>query len=175
MQKWMKISAILFVTFLLVACVGESTSPAPCENTLVPIEVEFSWEPNEGTSEDEYLFKAIVTHEGINVDDADVQFEIWEHRNGDYHFMEETNHEGDGVYTLKWDFPKDGVYYAYYHVTACGMHRMEKEMVVVGDVNVEEITAEPDNVTGKMEHGHGDSHSEDEHTSHDEHEEETNE
>lgn len=168
MRKIKYFSIFFILALTLSACGGQANSdsdnsPKPCENTIVPIEVDFSWDPVEGTSEDEYLFTAHVTHEGIDIDDADVQFEIWEHRNGDYHFMEDTNHEGDGIYTLKWNFPKDGVYYAYYHVTACGMHRMEKDMVVVGDVDVEEITAQPDDIRSKMDHGHHeDEHNHDE-------------
>lgn len=160
---------IVFVIMMLLTACGkganEDKQAAPCENTLVPIEVAFHWEPEGGSSEDEYLFTAHVTHDGADVTDADVQFEIWEHRNSGYHFMEETKNEGDGIYTLNWKFPHDGVYYAYYHVTACGMHRMEKKMVVVGDVDVEKITAEPDNVRGIMEDGGHDS----EHEEHDDH------
>lgn len=163
MSKWKFLLTFMASILFLAACGGQantsegetSNAPAPCENTLVPVKVDFSWEPQEGSSADQYTFKAIVTHDGIAVSDAqEVKFEIWEHSNPDYHFMEETKNEGDGVYTLEWNFPKDGVYYAYYHVTACDMHVMEKQMVVVGDVDVEAITAEPDTVKGQMEHGH---------------------
>ncbi|WP_209121947.1 FixH family protein [Alkalihalobacillus sp. BA299] len=169
MKKKLSIISSVLLLGLMTACgqtEGEGQSEVttgPCENTLVPIEVDFSFEPEHPESGQSIQFTAHVTHEGFAVEDAeDVKIEIWEHANPDYHHKVETENEGNGVYTLEWPFQEEGVYYAYYHVTACSMHRMEKEMIVVGDVDVEAITAQPDTVTTKMEgfheHEDGDDH-----------------
>ncbi len=159
-------SIMLAIMIFLTAC-GEEEA-VPCGNTLVPIEVSFSWDSVELDSGAEVEFEAIVTHDEIPVDNAqEVIFEIWEHGNEDYHFMEETVVEGDGRYTLDWTFDRDGVYYVYYHVTACSMHRMEKVQIVIGDVDVDAILAEPDigsKWSNSHEHGHGEG--DDEHEEH---------
>lgn len=187
-MKFFKLITLAMVSsFFIVGCgtqnhVEENPSAVACANTLIPIEVDFSWEPTEINSGDNITFTALVTHDDITVSEAnEVKFEIWEHSNPEYHFMEVAKNAGDGYYSLDWTFHTDGVYYVYYHVTACDMHRMEKDMVVVGDVDVDTIIAEPDTVSGKMEHGHhkdGEEHhdhdeSEEEH-SHEHHEKENN-
>ena len=146
----------------LLGCGQAGTEPTPaagqaCSNTLVPIEVDFTWEPSALEAGDEALLSAHVTHDGLAVDQAnEVKFEIWEHANPDYHHMIEAENAGDGFYTLPWSFDTDGVYYVYYHVTACDMHRMEKELVIIGDVDVDAVTSEPDTVVPEMNHGdHG--------------------
>ncbi|WP_216828416.1 FixH family protein [Alkalihalobacterium elongatum] len=173
MKKLSIIGSVVLLGLMTACGQAEDNGQASgaCENPLVPIEVDFSWEPEAPESGENLLFTAHVTHDGFNVEEADdVQFEIWEHANPDYHHMLETENQGDGLYTLDWMFQEDGVYYAYYHVTACAMHRMEKQMVVVGDVDVEATTAEPDTVTTKMDgHGeHGDHEEDDE--EHEDHE-----
>ncbi|MDE5412494.1 FixH family protein [Alkalihalobacterium chitinilyticum] len=179
MKKKLSIIGSVLLLGLMTACgqTGDdgqaNVASGPCENPLVPIEVDFTWDPETIVSDESIQFTAHVTHDGFNVEQADdVQFEIWEHANPDYHHMLETENQGDGLYTLDWTFPEEGVYYAYYHVTACAMHRMEKQMVVVGDVDVEAITAQPDTVTTKMEgHGeHGGHDEQDEHQDHEDHE-----
>lgn len=158
-MKKLKLVLVSLCTFMIVGCGAnvetEQAGPVACENPLIPVEVDFSWDPEQLQSGEAATFKAVVTQDNLSVENAnEVKFEIWEHNNPDYHYMEDTQNEGNGSYTLDWTFPEDGVYYAYYHVTACDMHRMEKVMIVVGDVNVDEITAEPDTVKGEMSSGH---------------------
>lgn len=164
-----KIAMIWSMTIILVVATACGTTneveeaTGACENPLVPVEVDLTWEPSELNASEEIQFKAEVTHDGYPVLEAqEVNFEIWEHNNPDYHHMLETSHEGNGVYSLDWTFETEGIYYIYYHVTACDMHRMEKSMLVVGEVNTEELLAEPDTVQSKMD-GHGD------HSEHSEH------
>lgn len=158
----------VIMLLLLTACGTEQV--APCEDPTALIEVDFSWTPENPQESEKVILKAHVTQNGLDVSNAedmqDIQFEIWEHNNPDYHHMVEAKHEGDGVYTLDWTFDKEGVYYAYYHVTACYMHRMEKEMLVVGSPDVEAITAEEDTVQSHMSDGY-----EGMEENHDEHEE----
>ncbi|OLO40577.1 hypothetical protein BTR23_06210 [Alkalihalophilus pseudofirmus] len=171
-KKLSVISTVLLLGFL-TAC-GQSGdegqtegTTGACENPLVPIEVDFTWTPDTLESGQSHLFSAHVTHDGFDVEEAeDVKFEIWEHANPDYHHMLETENQGEGLYTLDWTFQEDGVYYAYYHVTACSMHRMEKEMLVVGDVDVDAITAEPDTISTKMG-GHNSHEDHEDHEDHD--------
>src|SRR5690606_34036266 len=81
------------------------------EGMIEPIEVNFLWEPEHPQVGETVTYRAEVTHGGNKVSAQEVKFEIWEHSNADYHYMEETKSEGDGVYTLDWSFDKDGVYY----------------------------------------------------------------
>ncbi len=147
-----KLLLLLFVLSLLFlsACSNERETSA-CTNTLVPIEVELDWNSNDSESTEDVIFQATVTHEGLPVESANkVEFEIWEHGNQDYHHLVEAKKVEPGVYQLSWSFEKEGVYYIYYHVTACDMHRMEKEMVVIGNVDVDNITSSPDDVNLNM-------------------------
>lgn len=173
-MKRINIFSVLVVIMLFVLTACGSKQVAPCEDPTVPIEVDFSWMPENPQVNEKVTLKAHVTHNGADVSQAenvqDIQFEIWEHSNPDYHHMVEAKHEGNGVYTLDWTFDKEGVYYAYYHVTACDMHRMEKEMIVVGSPDVEAITAEEDTVTSNMSGGH-EGHGGDAEEQHHEHEE----
>ncbi|WP_026675434.1 FixH family protein [Alkalihalobacterium bogoriense] len=151
----------VFLSFLLLilalgACANEeSEQVSPCQNPVVPIEVDFSWNPEQSEPGVEVVFNVVVTHENVPIVDADeVNIEIWEHNNPDYHHMKNTEHVEDGLYTMPWTFEQEGVYYAYYHVTACDMHRMEKELIVVGTPDVDAILAEPDTVEGAMSGDH---------------------
>ncbi|MBU8908350.1 FixH family protein [Desertibacillus haloalkaliphilus] len=159
MKRFSSILFLLMSVFLAACSQPEEEAAVPCENTLAPLEVDFSWITEEADVVDEaepVSLQAIVSHDNIPIDDAyEVVFEIWEHANGEYHHIEDAKNQGDGLYALDWTFEDEGVYYVYYHVTACDQHRMEKSQLVVGDVDVDEITSVPDDVEllERMDHG----------------------
>ncbi|WP_368502864.1 FixH family protein (plasmid) [Alkalihalophilus sp. As8PL] len=140
---------------VLSACSTEEKT-SDCSNTLVPIEIDSGYDLSEPKPNEEVNFSTTITHEGLPVETANqVEFEIWEHGNKEYHHLIEAQKAEPGVYQLDWTFEEDGVYYIYYHITACNMHRMEKEMVIVGDVDVDAIISNPDTVNleiGNKEH-----------------------
>ncbi len=159
----MRIANYLFVLICSLSLVGCGNTPeeaTACQNPLVPVEVDLQLEDMKVGQV--MTISAFVSHDGIPVDNAnEVVFEIWEHGNEEYHFIEETINVGEGLYSLNWTFEKEGVYYVYYHVTACDMHRMEKHQIVIGDVNVEQIISEPDidrEVHGYMNNKHNHHH-----------------
>lgn len=164
---------LVLLSAILAACGNGGKQAVPCEDTTIPIEVDFSWMPENPEENENVMLRAHVTHNGLDVSNSEyVQFEIWEHSNPDYHHMVDAVNEGDGVYSYEWTFNKAGVYYAYYHVTACEMHRMEKEMIVVGSPDVEAITAEEDTVRSHMSsshEGHGEEAVDEEHEQDEEH------
>ncbi len=142
---------------------------AVCQDPLIPIEVDFQITPENIEPASEVLFEAVVTHDNLPIENAQqVDFEIWEHNNSDYHHNVEATEIGEGRYTIPWTFDSEGVYYAYYHVTACEMHRMEKEMLIVGQPDVDSILEHPDQVQGIMNHEH-DEHEEHHEEQEDEH------
>lgn len=147
-------SVLLVLSIVLSACGNGEEEVATCENTLAPIEVELSWSPNNISPGENVTFQLNLSHDNLPIaDPQDVALEIWEHGNEDYHYLEEVSETDEaGVYTLDWEFPEEGVYYAYYHVTACEMHRMEKEQVIVGDPDVEQIEQEEDTVESMWGH-----------------------
>lgn len=159
MKRVIMVAVLLIIFSSVVTACGSGTKQAvPCEDSTVPIEVKFTWTPENPSENEEVVFSAHVTHNGVNIDSdehmQDIHFEIWEHNNADYHHYVPAEHEGDGVYTLDWSFETEGVYYAYYHVTACHKHRMEKEQIIVGSPDVEAITKEEDAVKLHMDHDH---------------------
>jgi len=149
------ITTLIIVAMTLTGCGNGDETATECQNPLIPIEVDLQLDK----AKNEIQVSALVTHEDVPIEHAnEVAFEIWEHGNEDYHFLEKATHEGEGLYSLNWQFENDGVYYVYYHVTACDMHRMEKEQVVIGEVNVDEIIATPDIERKSLMHGEEEHH-----------------
>ncbi|TES56385.1 hypothetical protein E2L07_05375 [Halalkalibacterium halodurans] len=149
MKKYFIFLSLALLMILSACSTEEKTSD--CSNTLVPIEIDSGYNLSEPESNEKVTFSTTITHEGLPVENANqVEFEIWEHGNQEYHHLLKAEKVEPGVYQLDWTFEEEGVYYIYYHVTACDMHRMEKEMVVVGDVDVDEITSKPDTVNLEM-------------------------
>lgn len=147
-------SVFLVFSLILSACGGSGEEVATCENTLAPVMVDLSWSPANISPENTVTFQVNISHDNLPIaDPQEVELEIWEHANENYHFLEEMEAtDKPGVYTLEWEFPDEGVYYAYYHVTACDMHRMEKEQVIVGNPDVEQIEREEDTVESLWGH-----------------------
>ncbi|MCT8140441.1 FixH family protein [Anaerobacillus sp. CMMVII] len=133
----------IFLLFFLIAC-GHNDHQSEM-NFLDPIEVELipltELEVNK-----EIVTQVIVTQNEKTVSDAEeVVFEIWQHGHPETYRSLDGVAKGDGIYEVSWSATEEGVYYVFYHVTANGMHRMEKHQLVIGDdVDVEKILASPD-------------------------------
>lgn len=139
-NKWVIFSLLII---LMSACSGTIEEEKE-QNYLDPIEVELVMSTDLQVNE-ELITEAIVTQGGESVSDAsEVIFEIWQHGNPSTYSSNEGINLGNGAYQVSWNATSEGVYYIYYHVTARGMHRMEKIQFVIGDVDVNEILATPD-------------------------------
>ncbi|MFN7251763.1 MAG: FixH family protein [Anaerobacillus sp.] len=149
MKKTVLISIILVL--LLGACGHEDHKNTEEVNFLDPIEVELT--STDLVVNEEIHTQALITQNNDQVSDAsEVIFEIWQHGKPDTYRSVEAVNAGDGIYEVTWVANEEGVYYIFYHVTARGMHRMEKHQFVIGDVDVEKILATPDERPKKHMH-----------------------
>lgn len=137
---------LLFLVALLTACSNETEEI----NFLDLVEVELIL-PTAIAANEEISAQIKVTQNEKTVDQVnEAVFEIWQHGKSDTYVKEEAEAKGNGIYEVTWIAPEDGVYYIYYHVTANGMHRMEKNQLVIGDVDVEKILTIPDEHPNKF-------------------------
>jgi hypothetical protein len=142
----------ILLIFLLGACGHEGHKNTEEVNFLDPIEVELTSKTELAVNEEIHT-QALITQNNVEVSDAnEVIFEIWQHGKPDTYRSVEAVNAGDGIYEVTWVAHEEGVYYVFYHVTARGMHRMEKHQFVVGDVDVEKILATPDERPKKHMH-----------------------
>ncbi|MGO4888478.1 FixH family protein [Anaerobacillus sp. MEB173] len=131
-------SIILFIIFLFISGCSSNENSTP--NTLAPLDVEFEMVPEQVQPGDVAQIKVFLSQDDKPVTDArEVLFEVWKHNGGEEHEMIEAENNGDGSYSIEWQFEEEWVYYVYYHVTAADAHRMQKFIIGVGDVNVDEI------------------------------------
>lgn len=147
-MKRMFLGTLVFI-FLLAACNNAKEEEI---NLLDPIEVQLAMKTEIKVAE-ELVTEAVVTQNGEPVSDAsEVVFEIWQHGEPDTYQFEEAVNIGNGAYEVTWIARGEGVYYIFYHVTARGMHRMEKHDFIIGDVDVDEILSTPDDRPQKHMH-----------------------
>jgi len=149
--------------FILVSTILCLLFVSGCETTINPpdknnspelVEVEIIV-PDKVTLNQELIFKAKVTQGKQVVADADgVKFEIWKANSNEESEMLNSNNDGNGIYSVKKTFKKDGVYFVQTHVTARGMHVMPKKLLIVGNVSKEELNALKDHNKTSQGNGH---------------------
>lgn len=140
-----RVFAALIIILMLAAC-GSDIEEI---NYLDPIEVELTTN-DELTVNEEITTQAIISQSGHPVSEVnEVIFEIWQHGNPETYRSVEGTAIGKGIYEVTWLASEEGVYYIYYHITAQGMHRMQKYQFVIGDVDVEGILETPDELPSK--------------------------
>lgn len=135
-----KASATLIIVLLLAACSSQTEEI----NYLDPIEVELITN-DELEVNTEITTQAIISQSGSPVSNiSEVIFEIWQHGNKETYSSVDGTEVGEGVYEVTWLAEEEGIYYIYYHITAAGMHRMEKIHYIIGDADEKKILATPD-------------------------------
>ncbi len=95
--------------------------------------------PAEVAANEEIALEAKVTQGDKALDDATVEFEVWESGLRDEGKMIEGELSADGVYTADYTFEKDGVYYMYAHTTAGAYHVMPKHELIVGNPDMSKV------------------------------------
>lgn len=151
MKKWLL--ALVAVPALLVGC-GEKKEPAALpEPEVAPIpEVEILT-PKEVAINETIDLAAQVIQGGKKVDDAVVQFEVWESGKRDQGQMIDGKLEKDGVYKATTKFDHDGVYYMYAHTTANGVHSMPKQQITAGSPDMTKVLPEDEKAhNNSMDH-----------------------
>ncbi|MFJ6264040.1 FixH family protein [Lysinibacillus xylanilyticus] len=151
MKKWLL--ALVAVPALLVGCGEKKESadlPEP-EVAQIP-EVEILT-PKEVAINKTIDLAAQVEQGGKKVDDAVVQFEVWESGKRDQGQMIDGKLEKDGVYKATTTFDHDGVYYMYAHTTANGVHNMPKQQITAGSPDMTKVLPEDEKANNNsMDH-----------------------
>ncbi|MFJ7733497.1 FixH family protein [Lysinibacillus sp. NPDC097231] len=140
MKKWLL--ALIAVPALLVGC-GEKKEPVTLKEPEMPqmLEVEILT-PKEVAINKTIELAAHVDQGGKNIDDAVVEFEVWESGKRDEGQMINGKLEKDGVYKATTTFDHDGVYYMYAHTTANGIHNMPKQQITAGTPDMTQVLPE---------------------------------
>lgn len=151
MKKWLL--ALVAVTVLLVGCGEKKESAALPEPEVAPIpEVEILTSKEVAINETIDL-AAQVVQGGQKVDNAVVQFEVWESGKRDQSQMIDGELEKDGVYKATTTFDHDGVYYMYAHTTANGVHTMPKQQITAGSPDMTKVLPEDEKANNNsMDH-----------------------
>lgn len=141
MKKW--IVAFVAVPALLVGCgeKEESITPAQEEFQLPNVDI---LTPKEVSVNEKIELAAHVTQGLENVDDADVQFEVWESGKRDESQMLAGVLDQGGVYKADVIFDHDGVYFMYAHTTANAVHVMPKQQIIAGTPDMTQVLSEED-------------------------------
>lgn len=148
MKKWL--FTLIAVPALLVGC-GEKKEPATLatlEEPQIP-DVEILT-PKEVAINAPIELAAHVSQGEQNIDDAVVEFEVWESGKRDEGQMLEGKLEKDGVYKAQTTFDHDGVYFMYAHTTANGVHNMPKQQITAGTPDMTQVIQEDDKAKTNM-------------------------
>lgn len=158
MKKWL--FTLIAVPALLVGC-GEKEEPATSSALEEPqmLEVEILT-PKEVAINAPIELAAHVIQGEKNIDDAIVEFEVWESGKRDEGQMLEGTLEKDGVYKAQTTFDHDGVYFMFAHTTANGIHNMPKQQITAGTPDMTRIIKEDEKANMNMS-DHGKDSSED--------------
>jgi hypothetical protein len=153
LKRYFLLFSIIFFLFIVSGCKANS-SQSEKNQTPELVEVEILV-PDKISLNQETLLKARVTQGKQMVDDADdVKFEIWKANSDEKSEMLNGKNDGNGIYSVKKTFDKDGIYYVQSHVTARGMHVMPKKLLIVGNVSEEELKSIKDHDEQSQGHEH---------------------
>ncbi len=133
------ILAIATSAVLLVGC-QEEEAVDTLDNGVVPQEVVVEVLTAEEQQPGETVtLQAKVTQGEEDVDDATMEFEVWESGFREEGVMIDASLTEEGVYEAQHTFAHDGVYYMYAHTNARGMHVMPKQEVIVGTPDMTKV------------------------------------
>lgn len=136
------IVAIVTTAALLVGCQEEEIEVDTLDNGVMPQEVMVDMLTAETQQVGSVTLEAKVTQGEEAVDDATMQFEVWESGLRDAGVMIEASLTENGVYTAEHTFDHDGVYYMYAHTNARGLHVMPKQEIVVGNPDRSQVLSD---------------------------------
>ncbi|MGE7843158.1 FixH family protein [Lysinibacillus sp. NPDC093712] len=161
MKKWL--FTLIAVPALLVGC-GEKEKPATSTTLEEPqmLEVEILT-PKEVEVNNPIELAAHVIQGKKNIDDAIVEFEVWESGKRDEGQMLEGKLEKDGVYKAQTTFDHDGVYFMFAHTTANGIHNMPKQQITAGTPDMTQVIEEDEKANMNMSDHSKDSSEDTEH------------
>lgn len=149
MRKWLL--ALVALPTLLVGCGEDEKQTAPLKQVEEPqiVEVEILT-PKEVAINENIELAAHVVQGGQNIEDAIVEFEVWESGKRDEGKMIEGVLEKDGVYKATTTFDHDGVYFMFAHTTANSIHVMPKQQITAGSPDMTEVLPEDEKANMNM-------------------------
>ncbi|WP_042476634.1 FixH family protein [Bacillus ndiopicus] len=151
MKKWFL--SLLAVPMILAAC-NDEPEVDTLDSGIMPQEIVVEIQTPEAVAVNEEIdLIAYVTQGEEAVDDASVQFEVWESGLKDEGHMIDGELDKDGVYKAKFKFEHDGVYYMFAHTTARSLHVMPKQQIIVGSPDMSKVLDDKsDNSMNKGDH-----------------------
>ena len=146
-KLWM---ALAVTAVLAAGCTEEEPVVDTIDSGVMPVEVVVEvLTPAEAAANEKVTLEVKVTQGGKSIDDATVEFEVWESGLRDEGKMLEGKLSAEGIYTADHTFEKDGVYYMYAHTTANSYHVMPKHEFIVGSPDMSQVLE--DDSTSSME------------------------
>jgi hypothetical protein len=123
----------LFVSLILLLG-GCSTPPSPTSTTNAPknISLSFAVQPSNPAPNTPVTLTAKVTGDNKPVNDANVEFEIWNGTSKN-HSMLKTKRTGEGTYTITNTYPIAGTYNIVIHATTPQVHQMIAKTFAIAD------------------------------------------
>lgn len=168
MKKWL-ISLFVVIPLFIVGCSSNSndekidTNKEPLDPSTLEVVVDILTAEKLPVNETVEL-RAKVSQNNEAVNDASVEFEVWESGFRDKGQMIEGTFDKNGEYKAQITFDHDGVYYMFAHTNARGMHVMPKKQLIVGNPDMSKIVE--DHSSDTMEpHDISTEHNSDSHTS----------
>ena len=150
MNKWL--IALVAVPALLVGCGEKEINNESSQGEEIQIPEVAILTPTEVAVNETIELAAHVTQGTENIDDATVEFEVWESGKRDQGQMLDGVLDQDGVYKADIIFDHDGVYFMYAHTTANTIHIMPKQQVTAGTPDMAQVLPEEEN-TNTMKTG----------------------
>lgn len=133
--------SLVAIPILLFGCSEEVEVDTLDSGKNIPVAVEvevlneLTFEPGQ-----EVELAARVTQGDEVVNDADeVKFEVWESGKRTEGVMLDGVFSEDGIYSIKYTFPHEGMYYMFAHTTARGMHVMPRVELIVGEPDMSKV------------------------------------
>lgn len=161
MKKWLL--ALVAVPALLVGCADKEEPVAPAQEEELQMPDVNILTPKEVAVNEKIELAAHVFQGEKNIDDADVQFEVWESGKRDEGQKLDGVLDKDGVYKADVTFDHDGVYFMYAHTTANNIHVMPKQQITVGTPDMTQVLPEDEDAKmNTMDHGNNAEHKESE-------------
>ena len=159
MKKWLL--ALVAVPALLVGC-GEKEAPVAQSEEPQMVDVTILT-PKEVAVDEKIELAAHVVQGVENIDDATVQFEVWESGKREEAQMMDGVLDKEGVYKADIIFYHDGVYFMYAHTTANSLHVMPKQQISAGSPDMTQVLPEDEGTNNNMmDHGNDTEHEESE-------------
>lgn len=130
MKKISFFSIVLLTILFLLGCQSSQTNHDHDRSDPIPVVVELTV-PEKGKIGETISISALVTHGEEEVEDAEVEFEIWLVNEKENSVMIDVENQENGTYQINYVFDEAGEYIVQVHVTARRMHVMPDKKITI--------------------------------------------